>query len=96
MIATLWERIHEKQPDLRSIKSIAIACRHLGDPSLAHRIMDEWQREHPEDSVQLAKFAFKYLMDPRKAASLLEMYIAGGPSDKRAERYLRKVQEELQ
>ncbi len=95
-IATLWERIQSKQPRLGSIRSICIACRFSGDHSIAHWALDDWQRTHPEDSVKLAKLALKDLRDPRKAADILVTRLAGEPSDKEAERYLRKVNRRLE
>ncbi len=94
-IVTLWEKIHEKQPRFKSLRSICIACRFSGDPRVAYGALDDWQREHPEDSTKLAKLALKNLKDPRKAADILGTRIADDPSDRKAERYLRKVERRL-
>lgn len=94
-IVTLWEKIQEKQPRFKSLRSICIACRFSGDPRIAHEALDDWQREHPEDSTKLAKLALKNLKDPRKAADILETRIADDPSDRKAERFLKRVNKRL-
>jgi hypothetical protein len=94
-IVTLRERVHKKQPQLKSIRTICIACRFSGDHSVANRVLEQWRREHPEDSVQLAKYAVKDLEDPQKAASILEDHLGEHPFDRKAERYLKRIERKV-
>lgn len=74
-IAILWERIHTRRPEFKSLIPLCIACRHADDQRAADQALDDMQRANPEDSVKLARIALKKLKDPKKAASILETRI---------------------